>query len=174
MEKKFVPFVSSSLNPQVANRITATANRFKEFLNLPPHFNLRNDGETIDIVGFLAYEMVRSLTISGLVIKQALGNIYDIQDLDPAPARLKRKKSTSVPISEASAKRHRAEFSDLSDAERPPVSALFLPPPQARTALRPEHIHDAFARFQRDWSHHRSAGLRNFRGGLVRTNVSLI
>ena len=55
-----------------------------------------------------------------------------------------------------------------------PVSSLFLPPPKARTALHPEHIQDAFTRMQTEWSFHRNAGMRNWRGGLVRTNVGLI
>jgi transcription initiation protein SPT3 len=55
-----------------------------------------------------------------------------------------------------------------------PVSLLFVQPPEARTPLQPSHIQDAFARMQGDWSQSRSAGMRNWRGGLVRTSVSLI
>ena len=52
--------------------------------------------------------------------------------------------------------------------------SLFLAPPEQRTSLRPDHIQDAFARMQGDWAQRRSAGMRNWRGGLIRTTVSLI
>lgn len=113
--------------------------------------------------------MVRSLTLGGLAIKRSLEEIYELQDL-AASTLGKRRNSNSA--NESPSKRMRR--SDSPDPEQPPVSTLFLPPPEARTALRPEHIQDAFARSQRDWSHYRAAGLRNFRGGLERTAVSLI
>ena len=70
---------------------------------------------------------------------------------------------------------HRREESPEHDSDQPlPTCSLFLPPPEARTALRPEHIQDAFARMQGDWAQRRSAGMRNWRGGLIRTTVSLI
>ena len=138
-------------------------------MNLPPQLDLKAADDTVDIVGFLAFEMVRSLTLGGLAIKRSLEDIYELQDL--AASTLGKKRRNSVSANESPSKRRRP---DSPDPDQPPVSTLFLPPPEARTALRPEHIQDAFARSQRDWSHHRAAGLRNFRGGLVRTNVSLI
>lgn len=142
------------------------AKRFREFLNLPPHLDLRSGDDTIDIVGFLAFEMVRSITLQGLAVKRSL----EEHSLLDEPVTLgKRKEST---ITEGSpSKRRRSSSPEPND---PPVSSLFLPPPEARTALRPEHIHDAFARMQADWSHLRSSGMRNWRGGLKRTGVSLI
>jgi transcription initiation protein SPT3 len=117
--------------------------------------------------------MVRSLTLDGLSIKRSLEDIYEIQDLNAAATLRKRRNSNSASTFESPAKRRRPESPD-TDLDQLPVSTLFLAPLEARTALRPEHIQDAFARTQRDWSHHRAAGLRNFRGGLVRTNVGLI
>jgi len=143
--------------------------RFRDFLNLPPQLDLKAADDTVDIVGFLAFEMVRSLTLGGLGIKRSLEDIYELQDL--AASTLGKKRRNSLSANESPSKRRRP---DSPDPDQPPVSTLFLPPPEARTALRPEHIQDAFARNQRDFSYHRSAGLRNFRGGLVRTNVSLI
>jgi len=145
--------------------------RFRDFLNLPPQLDLKAADDTVDIVGFLAFEMVRSLTLGGLSIKRSLEDIYDLQDLAANAIRKRRNSTSASAVSDSPAKRRRP---DSPDPDQPPVSTLFLPPPEARTALRPEHIQDAFARSQRDWSHHRAAGLRNFRGGLVRTNVSLI
>ncbi len=73
------------------------------------------------------------------------------------------------------AEKRRREGSPDDDAEYTlPVNSLFLQPPETKTALRPEHIQDAFTRMQGEWSHCRSAGMHNWRGGLVRTRISLI
>ncbi|GJJ07233.1 hypothetical protein Clacol_001433 [Clathrus columnatus] len=138
--------------------------RFRDFLNLPPHLDLKQNDDTIDIVGFLAFEMVRALTIGGLNVKRAL----ESRSGDSSVFLGKRKGTSTL---ESPNKKPRADSPDpFSD----PVSTLFLPPPEARTALRPEHIQDAFSRMQRDWAHNRSSGTRNWRGGLIRTGVALI
>ncbi|KAJ3998031.1 transcription initiation factor IID, 18kD subunit-domain-containing protein [Lentinula boryana] len=145
------------------------AKRFREFLNLPSHLDLRSNDDTVDIVGFLAFEMVRSLTLAGLSVKKSLEEAYHRDDYS-SPALGKRKANGIG----GSAEKRRREDSPDRDEYTMPVNSLFLPPPEARTALRPEHIQDAFSRMQGDWSHRRSAGIRNWRGGLVRTRVSLI
>ncbi|KAG1892092.1 TFIID-18kDa-domain-containing protein [Suillus subluteus] len=150
------------------------AKRFRDFLNLPPHLDLKANDDTVDIVGFLAFEMVRSLTLAGLDVKKSLEESYLRDDyLGISPILGKRKLHHSHRRGEQREKRARREEEEEEEAPLP-TSSLFLPPPEARTALRPEHIQDAFARMQGDWSHHRSAGMRNWRGGLVRTRVSLI
>lgn len=145
------------------------AKRFREFLNLPAALDLKGADDTVDIVGFLAFEMVRSLTIRGLAVKRSLEEASLLLEDLSAPVLGKRKAGAGLDT--GSSKRRREESPDLEPA---PQSSLFLPPPEARTALRPEHIQDAFSRMQSDWAHHRSAGMRNWRGGLVRTGVSLI
>jgi len=133
---------------------------------------LNSNDDTVDIVGFLAFEMVRSLTIAGLAVKKALEESY-LLDMSAASSSTKRK-APITPLLDSTVKRRRADESDDADDTPLPVSSLFLAPPEARTSLRPEHIQDAFSRMQGDWSHHRSAGMTNWRGGLVRTRVSLI
>ncbi|KAF9035063.1 TFIID-domain-containing protein [Hymenopellis radicata] len=145
------------------------AKRFREFLNLPLHLDLKANDDTVDIVGFLAFEMVRSLTLAGLAVKKSLEEAY-LLDEYTSPVMGKRKINTLG----GSAEKRRREESPERDEYTLPVNSLFLPPPQARTAIQPEHIQDAFSRMQGDWSHHRSAGMHNFRGGLVRTRVTLI
>jgi transcription initiation protein SPT3 len=115
--------------------------------------------------------MVRSLTLAGLAVKKSLEESHLRDDYTTSPA-LGKRKATGIggPLD----KRRRQDSPDRDTEPALPVSSLFLPPPEARTALRPEHIQDAFSRMQNDWSHHRSAGMRNWRGGLVRTRVSLI
>ncbi|KAI5124846.1 hypothetical protein M0805_007280 [Coniferiporia weirii] len=144
--------------------------RFREFLNLPPQLDLKGADDTVDIVGFLAFEMVRALTLSGLEVKKSL---EDAQVLDDHTSPILGKRKAGGALDSGSSKRRRDEDEDRDDVPLP-MSSLFLPPPEARTALMPEHIQDAFARMQNDWAHYRSAGMRSWRGGLVRTGVSLI
>ncbi|KAH6914694.1 transcription initiation factor IID, 18kD subunit-domain-containing protein [Coprinopsis sp. MPI-PUGE-AT-0042] len=145
--------------------------RFREFLNLPPHLDLRANDDTSDIVGFLAFEMVRSLTIAGLAVKKSLEDSF-LRDDYTSPKNGKRKVGSSA-LGGAAEKRRREDSPDDEEYTLP-VNSLFLPPPEARTALRPEHIQDAFSRMQAEWSHRRTAGMHNWRGGLVRTRISLI
>lgn len=155
------------------------AKRFRDFLNLPAHLDLKPNDDTVDIVGFLAFEMVRSLTLAGLDVKKSLEESYLRDDYTPSTSSplLGKRKVNSMGMGIGGGKRARRDGGDDEDDDEDaplPTSSLFLPPPEARTALRPEHIQDAFARMQGDWAHHRSAGMRNWRGGLVRTRVSLI
>jgi len=143
------------------------AKRFREFLNLPAHLDLKANDDTVDIVGFLAFEMVRSLTLAGLAVKKSLEESH--LDTTSSVSRI-----AGMALLDSTTKRRRTEEEDDADDFPLPVSSLFLAPPEARTSLRPEHIQDAFSRMQGDWSHHRSAGMTNWRGGLVRTRVSLI
>ena len=121
--------------------------------------------------------MVRALTIAGLEVKKSLEDSY-LRDTHAPPQSspvLGKRKSAHHHAGDAKRMRRDREESPEIDADQPlPVCGLFLPPPEARTALRPEHIQDAFARMQGDWAQRRSAGMRNFRGGLIRTTVSLI
>jgi transcription initiation protein SPT3 len=48
-------------------------------------------------------------------------------------------------------------------------SGLFSLPSTEQTPLQPEHIHEAFRRLQQS-----PQPIKNFRGGLVRTRISLI
>ncbi|KAK0461689.1 TFIID domain-containing protein [Desarmillaria tabescens] len=145
------------------------AKRFREFLNLPPHLDLKANDDTVDIVGFLAFEMVRSLTLAGLSVKKSLEEA-SLLDEYTSPVMGKRKANSLG----GSAEKRRREEEEERDEYTLPVNSLFLPPPEARIAIQPEHIQDAFSRMQGDWSHHRAAGMHNWRGGLVRTRVTLI
>ncbi|KAF7332458.1 SAGA complex subunit spt3 [Mycena kentingensis (nom. inval.)] len=148
------------------------AKRFRDFLNLPSHLDLKAGDDTVDIVGFLAFEMVRSLTLAGLAVKKSLEEDSHLrEEYSSSPSMGKRKALGTLGGTE---KRRREDSPDRDAEATLPVNALFLPPPEARTALRPEHIHDAFSRMQNEWAHRRSAGSHNWRGGLVRTRVALI
>jgi len=115
--------------------------------------------------------MVRSLTLAGLTVKKSLEESV-LRDDYTAPKAGKRKANSGA-LGGPPEKRRREDDTDDEEYTMP-VNSLFLPPPEARTALRPEHIQDAFSRMQAEWSHRRSAGMHNWRGGLVRTRISLI
>lgn len=134
-----------------------TASRFKEFLNLPPHMQLKSGDDTMDILGFLAFEIVRVLCTDALLVKQ---------------------NADSTGISSAAVIRDGAE----PDTKRPrrsdfdgdaPVCNLFLPPAEPRTALRPDHIRAAFSAMQKR-GRQKAKMMNNFRGGFVKTNIVLI
>ncbi|KAG8760130.1 Transcription initiation protein spt3 [Serendipita sp. 396] len=128
------------------------AARFKEFLNLPSHMQIKSGDDTMDILGFLAFEIVRALCTDALQLKRS--------------AELSGFGGTA---SEPDAKRpRRSEFD--SDA---PVCTLFLPPAEPRTALKPDHIRAAFAAMQRR-GRQKSKMLNNFRGGFIKSDVVLI
>lgn len=61
------------------------AKRFREFLNLPPQLDLKSS-DTVNIAGFLAFEMVRTLTLAGLAMKQSSDEAHFSNDY--ASARL--------------------------------------------------------------------------------------
>ncbi|KAG9074581.1 Transcription initiation protein spt3 [Ceratobasidium sp. UAMH 11750] len=147
------------------------AKRFREFINLPAYLDIKPNDDTIDILGFLAFEMVRALCVGGLAVKRALEESYQAVEITGA----KRKAPSSDQGVESPAKRRRSLSPESGGAwGSVPGSSLFLPPPEARRALRPTHIQEAFAKMQRDWAHQRGSGMRNWRGGLVRTRVALI
>ncbi|KAI0787117.1 hypothetical protein BC629DRAFT_1714848 [Irpex lacteus] len=126
--------------------------------------------DTVDIVGFLAFEMVRSLTLAGLESRNLWKSLICGRIRELVMVLGKRKNTGGLA---GDAKRLRRETTPEEDSPLP-QSSLFVPPSEARTSLRPEHIQDAFARMQSDWTQRRSAGMRNWRGGLIRTTVSLI
>jgi transcription initiation protein SPT3 len=137
---------------------TLSAARFKEFLNLPPHMQLKSGDDTMDILGFLAFEIVRVLCTDALEVKQN------------ADANNFLSGSMVRDGNEPESKRARRMDYDSSDA---PVCTLFLPPAEPRTALRPDHIRAAFSRMQRR-GRQKSKMMSSFRGGFSRNEVVLI
>jgi len=132
-------------------------------MSLPAHLDIRPNDDTIDILGFLAFEMVRALCLGGLEVKKALEEMSSLSG-----------ESTKRRLSDGETspnKRFKGELSSLLGS--PPQSTLFLPPPEARSALRPEHVQEGFARMQRK-SQAKSAGLTNWKGGLNRSSITLI
>lgn len=142
-------------------------------MNLPASLDLKANDDTVDIVGFLAFEMVRSLTLAGLEVKKSLEESYLREDIYASSSPVLGKRKNVGGLGGDAKRMRREESPDIDDTPLPSCS-LFLAPPEQRTSLRPDHIQDAFARMQGDWAQRRSAGMRDWRGGLIRTTVSLI
>jgi hypothetical protein len=72
--QRFATLYASPNTGTECNRVAAK--RFREFLDLPSHVDLKSNDDTADIVGFLAFEMVHSLTVAALDVKKALEESY--------------------------------------------------------------------------------------------------
>lgn len=124
---------------------------------------------------------MRALTIGALEVKRqfeeaALAGVTAALTGSPDANNKRKLLPSSSDASSPTSKRLRGEEdSDALWGGAPmPASTLFLSPPEARTPLQPQHIQDAFAQMQRQASHTKGAGLRNWQGGLKRTRISLI
>ncbi|RGB37058.1 transcription initiation factor IID, 18kD subunit-domain-containing protein [Rhizophagus diaphanus] len=122
------------------------AKRFREWANMSAYIDMKPNDDIIDILGFLTFEMVSTLTETALRVKR---------DLDKD--QMFHNKSLNRP---------KGMFDD--ELENRDV-CLFSSPPSEQTPLQPSHIHEAFRRLQM-----LPQPVKNFRGGLVRTKVSLI
>ncbi|KAJ2710723.1 Transcription initiation protein spt3 [Coemansia spiralis] len=129
--------------------------RFRDWANMAAYVDTKLNDEIIDILGFLTFEMVSKLTETGLKIKRALEKAaHDV---------LCTASDGSGDAADRPAKRPR------TGNDQPAGASLFAGPPMARTPLQVQHVQEAFRRLQRA-----PQPIRNFKGGLSRTRVSLI
>ena len=118
---------------------------------------MRPNDDIIDILGFLAFEMVRSLCVTALEVREQL-------ERSSGSADSKRK----------------AAGGDGGVSKRPRLDVgsqprfLFAPPPSARQPLLPSHVLEAFAQIQRKQTNNRMSGMRNWRGGMSRARIALV
>ncbi|CAG8594619.1 12224_t:CDS:10 [Dentiscutata erythropus] len=98
------------------------AKRFREWANMSAYIDMKPNDDIIDILGFLTFEMVSTLTETALRVKR---------DLD------KDQKMHNKGL-----KRPRENYDTGGN-----VFLFSLPPPE-QTALQPSHIHEAFRRLQ--------------------------
>jgi len=123
------------------------AKRFREWANMSTYIDMKPNDDIVDILGFLTFEMVSKLTETALRVKTDL----DSKDNKPKTKNLGRAKAMNK-----------------MDGGKPECY-LFSAPPLDQTPLEPFHIHEAFRRLQRS-----PQPIKNFRGGLARTRISLI
>ncbi|EIW73119.1 hypothetical protein TREMEDRAFT_26842, partial [Tremella mesenterica DSM 1558] len=129
--------------------------RFRDFVNFAAYLDLRPNDDIIDILGFLSFEMVRSLCVTALAVRDRLEQY-------PAPHPV------LAPIHQLHSQRHK------SVPAVTPGQSLFAPPPSAKQPLHPAHVLEAFAQIQRTQAANRVGGLRNFRGGLMTGRIALV
>ncbi|KAJ2510628.1 Transcription initiation protein spt3 [Coemansia sp. RSA 2049] len=159
--------------------------RFRDWANMSTYIDTKLNDEIIDILGFLTFEMVSKITETALRIKRdiekAADDSADVQDTSPKRAANASAPSTSISASvpaasvgnsiattTTTATEHQSKRQRVGDAQNAGIS-LFLGPPTARAPLQVQHVQEAFRRLQRA-----PQPIRNFKGGLTRTRVSLI
>ncbi|KAI8339647.1 transcription initiation factor IID, 18kD subunit-domain-containing protein [Chlamydoabsidia padenii] len=146
--------------------------RFREWANVSAFVEVKPNDDIVDSLGFLTYEMVSKLTAMALQIKRDLMEA-DGKKEEEGLTGTKRKRgdegdekldATTIPVEPESSSQKDKEAKEEDEG-----SGLFSLPSTEQTPLRPEHIHEAFRRLQQS-----PQPIKNFRGGLVRTRISLI
>ncbi|WFD43084.1 Transcription initiation protein spt3 [Malassezia psittaci] len=136
------------------------AKRFREFIHSNLYLDVKPSDDTIDILGFLAYEVVHELCTSAMRIKCEWE-----ERAQSVQARTNRS------FEHSNSDKELTRENNVEEA----ACTLFSLPPSAKPPLEPWHIREAFAQFQRDQrlleTGRRTAGPT---GGLRRTNVFVI
>jgi transcription initiation protein SPT3 len=167
---------------QLTNPPCIPAKKFRDFLNHTAYLDLKPNDDVTDILGFLSFEMVRTVCVAALDIRRGLSD-------DPNQAV-----GNAAKI-DAANRTDQVEDGSLRDADKVDESAqpstAASPGGDARPAhgtttnahrlapappLQPRYILAAYQKAQRDEMSVRTGGmgLRNFRGGVVRRKVAII
>lgn len=126
------------------------AKRFREWAGLSSLVDVKPHDDIIDILGFLTFEIVTTLTEEALKVKE------QEEELESRNSK-NRKSSSGEPVNEKKRKRERHLF-DGPEEEMKPIMA--------------RHIQEAFRRMQT--LKPKARALRRFGGGLVRTKTVLL
>ncbi|KAF2267403.1 transcription factor spt3 [Lojkania enalia] len=119
--------------------------RFKEWAGFGVITDSKPSDDIIDILGFLTFEIVQTLTEEALKVK-------DAEDL------YKKNSGTGEPQNRLKRKRERG---------------LFDPPEEAREPVQPSHVQEAYRRLQRG-SNNKSRAMLNFTRNIHRAALKLI
>ncbi|KAJ2704344.1 Transcription initiation protein spt3 [Coemansia sp. IMI 203386] len=137
--------------------------RFREWANMSAYLDTKLNDEIIDILGFLTFEMVSKLTETALEVKR------DIEKAASDAICLAEASSNANHQKEQQQQQQQQESKMTKSSSKSAAVALFSGPPTAHTPLEVQHVQEAFRRLQRA-----PQPIRNFKGGLTRTRVSLI
>lgn len=175
--------------------------RFREWANMSSFVEVKPNDDIVDSLGFLTYEMVSKLTMTAIQIKRDLMEAAGKKEDEPVGlgSSHKRKREAEEEENNATTPANNnvaaivitsaegtvsspqqdietsAAGSDDEDSQATPGSpdsdsnGLFSLPSTEQTPILPEHIYEAFRRLQQ-----LPQPMKNFRGGLVRTRISLI
>jgi transcription initiation protein SPT3 len=176
--------------------------RFREWACMSAIVEVKPNDDIVDSLGFLTYEMVSKLTMTAIKIKRDLMEAAGKKEDEPVglgSSGLKRKREDEE-NNDATTPSHantattaiiatgvdgtvstpqQDDGTDGSDDDNKEKDApgspgsdsngLFSLPSTEQTPLLAEHIHEAFRRLQQV-----PQPVKNYRGGLVRTRISLI
>lgn len=132
----------------------------------------------MDVLGFLSFEMVRSLCMAALDIRNASAGIDPSKVLvfggtekgSTDAAKVVNGDSTSAEHADDNAKDVDFEDRPSERTERETAMAKL----NLKYPLLPMHVMAAFARIQRESSRRRGRGLQNWQGGARRNRIALI
>ncbi|KAG0043900.1 Transcription initiation protein spt3 [Gryganskiella cystojenkinii] len=152
------------------------AKRFREWANMSAYIDMRPNDDIIDILGFLTFEMVSTLTRAALNVKQEEDEKQRLYREAVVAAKNKRMGTENDASSGASSGKdgkngkgeNGEDGSDAMDVDED-IPGLFSLPPSEQSPLQPRHIREAFRRLQQA-----PLPIKNYHGGLARTKVSLI
>lgn len=123
------------------------AKRFREWAQMTQLCDTRPNDDVIDILGFLTFEIVCSLTEEAMNIKNSEDKLHQIQ---------KEKQNL-----------------DNNNKEKPKKRKyLFDKPDKLASPIMPHHIEEAWRRLQATDFKHKAA--RSFGGGMIKTRTKLI
>ncbi|KAF9583977.1 Transcription initiation protein spt3 [Lunasporangiospora selenospora] len=157
------------------------AKRFREWANMSSYIDMRPNDDIIDILGFLTFEMVTTLTETALKVKREEDEKQRMNREAAVAAKKQGGANNNNNGTDDTVIKTGDDGSgvngnsgaggtgeeDMELDEDPP--GLFSPPPSEQSPLQPRHIREAFRRLQRA-----PLPIKNYNGGLARTNVSLI
>ncbi|OAQ33161.1 TFIID-18kDa-domain-containing protein [Linnemannia elongata AG-77] len=148
------------------------AKRFREWANMASYIDMRPNDDIIDILGFLTFEMVTTLTEAALKVKKEEDEKQRLYREAVVAAKNKSMGKAEDGTGSGAggdgsngANNGAGEDMDLDED----VPGLFSLPPSEKGPLQSRHIREAFRRLQRA-----PLPIKNYNGGLARTKVSLI
>ncbi|KAG0350315.1 Transcription initiation protein spt3 [Gamsiella multidivaricata] len=147
------------------------AKRFREWANMSSYIDMRPNDDIIDILGFLTFEMVTTLTETALKVKKEEDEKQRLHREAVARSKNQGKGDDGGASGNGGGDNNSAgagsagEDMDLDED----IPGLFSLPPSEQSPLQPRHIREAFRRLQRA-----PLPIKNYQGGLARTKVSLI
>jgi transcription initiation protein SPT3 len=152
------------------------AKRFREWANMSSYIDMKPNDDIIDILGFLTFEMVTTLTEAALKVKKEEDEKQRLYREAVVAAKNKNRggegddgNGKSGPASDNNqGKITEGDDGDDMDVDED-IPGLFSLPPSEQSPLQPRHIREAFRRLQRA-----PLPIKNYHGGLARTKVSLI
>ncbi|KAF9127921.1 Transcription initiation protein spt3 [Mortierella sp. 14UC] len=149
------------------------AKRFREWANMASYIDMRPNDDIIDILGFLTFEMVTTLTEAALKVKKEEDEKQRLYREAVVAAKIKSMGSKTEDGASSGAGGDGSSGANSGGSEDMDVDedvpGLFSLPPSEKGPLQSRHIREAFRRLQRA-----PLPIKNYNGGLARTKVSLI